>query len=321
MLFIFLCTIMWYEVKVWLFITDAQPWLHRWDLDMIQQAVDNEWLSEVIIWISCWNKSHTSTNPFTWDERKILVNKTIKEIKNCKCNQIFLIPDFWDNVGMISYIFENLPEFDYIISWDAWILKLMRDEWKKIAKFDSIWVVRWTTIRELIARNLMWRLKDYFSQEVVSYLKEIWASERLKKCFQKDMKNPSLAVDIVVFTKNGQIVLIKRKNPPYWVALPWWFVDIWETLIEAAERETMEEISVCVKIQKDDYLWYWDDPDRDPRAHVISHAFMGKITSWEPKAADDAKELIMFDPKDIDSVKFAFPDHKEMVLKALFMNR
>lgn len=29
------------------------------------------------------------------------------------------------------------------------------------------------------------------------------------------MKNPGLTVDVVAFTKNGQIVLIKRKNPPY----------------------------------------------------------------------------------------------------------
>ena len=308
-------------LKVWLFITSAQPWLHRWHLEAIQQAVDNEWLSEVIIWINCSNRNHTSINPFTADERRILVNKTISGIRNCVCNQFFLIPDFWDSEKWINYVLENLPKFDYIISWDSGILKLMEKKWKKIARFKIIWMIRWSTIRELIARDLMWRVEKFLSEEAVSYLKEIWAPVRLKKYFQKDMKNPSLAVDIVVLTKDGKIILIKRKNPPYWVALPWWFVDIWETLIDAAKRETMEEISVSVEIEKNDYLWYWDDPDRDPRAHVISHAFKGKIISWEPKAADDAKELIIFDTKDIDSVEFAFPDHKEMVLKALFMNK
>ena len=284
---------------------------------MIQQAVDNEWLSEVIIWISCSNRKYTSTNPFTDDERKSLVNMTIKGIKNCVCNQVFLIPDFWDDEKLIKYIFENLPKFDYIISWDSGILELMKKEWVKVAKFRVAWEIRWSTIRELIARDLMWRVENYLPQEAISYLKEIWASARLKKYFQKDMKNPSLAVDIVVLTMDGKIILIKRKNPPYWVALPWWFVDIWETLIDAAKRETMEEISVSVKIEKNDYLWYWDDPDRDPRAHVISHAFRWKIIMWNPKAADDAREIVLVKPEEIDNLNFAFPDHKEMVMKAM----
>jgi ADP-ribose pyrophosphatase YjhB (NUDIX family) len=40
-----------------------------------------------------------------------------------------------------------------------------------------------------------------------------------------------------------------------------------------------EETSVDVKIEKSDYLGYRDEPDRDPRAHAISHAFKAEITS------------------------------------------
>ena len=80
-----------------------------------------------------------------------------------------------------------------------------------------------------------------------------------------------------------------------------------------------EETSVDVKIEKSDYLGYRDEPDRDPRAHAISHAFKAEITSWEPKAADDAKSLVLVDPSEIDNLDFAFSDHKEMILKALSM--
>ena len=45
--------------------------------------------------------------------------------------------------------------------------------------------------------------------------------------------------------------------------------------------------------------------------------FKAEIISWEPKAADDAKSLIMVDPSEIDNLNFAFSDHKEMILKAL----
>jgi ADP-ribose pyrophosphatase YjhB (NUDIX family) len=60
-----------------------------------------------------------------------------------------------------------------------------------------------------------------------------------------------------------------------------------------------------------------DDPNRDPRAHNISRAFKGKIIGGELKAADDAKAIITIDPQDLDTINFAFPDHKEMILAAL----
>jgi ADP-ribose pyrophosphatase YjhB (NUDIX family) len=32
------------------------------------------------------------------------------------------------------------------------------------------------------------------------------------------------------------------------------------------------------------YLGYWDDPDRDPRAHNIAHAFYAKTVTGAPQA-------------------------------------
>ena len=303
--------------EVWLFITRAQPWLHKWHLDAIKQAINNEWLSKVIIWIGSSDKEYTTENPFTSNERKKLIEKTTQEIRDIIWNDIFLIPDFWDWNKRIKYILNNLPQFDYIIWWNPRVVELMQKAWKKVAEHKINYNIRWATIRQLIARNQMWKLNEYLSKEAIEYLNKISAPERLKKYFQNELKNPWLTVDIVAFTKNRQIVLIQRKNPPYWVALPWWFVDIWETLISAAKRETLEEISVPIEINKSDYLWYRDDPDRDPRAHNISHAFKGEITQWEPKAADDAKQIVLTHPENIESLKFAFPDHKEMIYKAL----
>jgi ADP-ribose pyrophosphatase YjhB (NUDIX family) len=307
--------------KTWLFITRAQPGLHKWHLDAIKQAINNEWLSKVIIWIWSSNKEHTSENPFTSEERKNLVERTSQEIMELVWSDIFLIPDFWDSKEWMNYILTNLPDFDYIISGNPWVVELMKKAWKKISTPKVNYIIRWTTLRELVARNQWWKLEDFISKDAINYLDEIWAPERLKKYFQNEMKNPGLTVDVVAFTKNGQIVLIKRKNPPYWVALPWGFVDVWETLIGAAKRETMEEISVPVNINKSDYLWYWDDPDRDPRAHNISHAFKGNIVDWDPKAADDAKSLIIVNSSEIDGLNFAFQDHKEMIAKALCMEK
>jgi hypothetical protein len=37
----------------------------------------------------------------------------------------------------------------------------------------------------------------------------------------------------------------------------------------------------------------------------------------EPKAGNDAKAVVRVAPAELDTITFAFPDHKEMILKAL----
>lgn len=67
----------------------------------------------------------------------------------------------------------------------------------------------------------------------------------------------------------------------------------------------------------DAYLGYWDDPDRDPRGHNITNAFLCSIESGELQAGDDAKAVVRVDPNDLETLPFAFPDHKEIISKAL----
>ena len=60
---------------------------------------------------------------------------------------------------------------------------------------------------------------------------------------------PSLAVDIIAFVGDTRkVVLIRRKNPPYGLALPGGFVNVGEACYAAAHREGMEEISVDIQL-------------------------------------------------------------------------
>lgn len=105
---------------------------------------------------------------------------------------------------------------------------------------------------------------------------------------------PLLTVDIIVELEDeaGQsIVLIERKNPPYGWALPGGFVDVGETLANAAVREAREEISLDVTLTS--LLGVYSSPQRDSRGHTVSAVYIARAKG-QPVAADDAVSVAVF---------------------------
>ena len=104
-------------------------------------------------------------------------------------------------------------------------------------------------------------------------------------------ETPLLAVDIIIELidrPDRPIVLIERRNPPYGWALPGGFVDVGESLEQAAVREAREETCLDVKLKI--LLGCYSSPQRDPRGHTVSPVYIAEA-SGEPRAADDAKNL------------------------------
>lgn len=134
-------------------------------------------------------------------------------------------------------------------------------------------------------------------------------------------ETPKLAVDCIVLVpiqKNGEstrngIVLIERKYPPLGYALPGGFVDVGETLKQAAIREMKEELNLDVTITNQ--VGIYDNPSRDPRTHVISVVFLAFARN-KPVAGDDAKKAFVWDYKTEKMPKFAF-DHSNIIIDSL----
>ena len=119
---------------------------------------------------------------------------------------------------------------------------------------------------------------------------------------------PSITADVIIempMLDDKPIVLIERKYEPYGWAIPGGFVEIGETVATAAKREALEETSLEVEL--DVLLGIYSDPKRDFRGHTACAVFVGNATG-KPVAADDARDIALFDPFNVD-VELAF-DHR-----------
>lgn len=117
-------------------------------------------------------------------------------------------------------------------------------------------------------------------------------------------RTPNLAVDVVIelLDRPGRpIVLIQRERAPTGHALPGGFVDIGETVEEAARREAREETGLEVRLTR--LLGVYSDPSRDPRGHTVSIVFVGTATGI-PRAGDDAGAVLVTDPARAPALAF-----------------
>jgi len=121
------------------------------------------------------------------------------------------------------------------------------------------------------------------------------------------LKTPLLTVDVIVRFQGG-IILIERKNPPPGWALPGGFVDVGESVEEAAVREAREETSLDVRLIEQFHVY--SSPDRDPRFHTVSVVFIGDGTGVL-EGRDDAARAAVFTADSLPSV-IAF-DHGRII--------
>ncbi len=154
----------------------------------------------------------------------------------------------------------------------------------------------------------------YQSHYIVSVIDTLTGSAM----FTYQYPHPAVTVDIVIFTLRDEelkLLLIKRAGKPFkgkW-ALPGGFVQLDESLEDAARRELQEETGVCGVFLEQ--LYTYGSPDRDPRERVITVAYYALIPSdrIEIRAASDAEAVGWFAMDELPKLAF---DHDEILTMA-----
>lgn len=142
--------------------------------------------------------------------------------------------------------------------------------------------------------------------------------------YSYEYPRPALTVDCVVFgldllNKNLKILLIQRKLEPFrerW-ALPGGFVQIDETLEEAAGRELQEETGLAgIYLEQ---LAAFSAVGRDPRDRVVTVAFLAlvKMNNLQLQADTDASDAAWFDFDNCPELAFDHEDILDMAIGRL----
>ena len=128
-----------------------------------------------------------------------------------------------------------------------------------------------------------------------------------------------LTVDVVIFTMQDKVLktlLVRRKYSPFqgvW-AIPGGFVELNESLEDAAKRELLEETGV--KNVYLEQLYSFGDVGRDPRGRIVTIAYYSLINSesLQLRADSDASEAMLFPVRKLPKLAF---DHDKIINYAL----
>jgi bifunctional NMN adenylyltransferase/nudix hydrolase len=282
---------------------------HNGHLNILQNI--SHLAKKTLVLIGSSTSPKTLKNPFTYYQRE----QMIRESTHIQYLEIDGIEDFtYDNNRWIAQVTHKVSQYadgdniaiagfdkdktsSYLKYFPQWDLVEQR-EYREIGT-----PINASDLREELYKGNLHYIKGNVPSPVLNFIVDMdWSYfikeyNELIKTKQKYGLGPFVTTDAIVI-QSGHILLIKRKDfgEDLW-AMPGGFLNINETLEQGVMRELREETGLKVpeKVLKGSILStkIFDDPDRDLRGRIITHAYVFKLDDREKlpriKGADDAK--------------------------------
>lgn len=164
-----------------LFIGRFQPF-HNGHLKVVQDL--SEEFSEVIIGIGSSQYGNKQDNPFTADERKKMIEESLKNI-DAKIFKIILIPDIHNPPKWVDHVLSIFSDFDVVISNNSLTKQLFSDKGYTVKETPLYNKEKYSgkEIRKRMIMSEQW--EDLVSPEVVKIIAEIDGVARLNELSTK----------------------------------------------------------------------------------------------------------------------------------------
>lgn len=160
-----------------LFIGRFQPF-HKGHLKVILEA--SKKYNEVIIGIGSSQYSDTNDNPFTYEERNLMIDKSLKN-KGINNYSIVSIPDIHNPPKWVDHVRSIISDFDIVLSNNDFTRHLFTEKGYSVKKTPLYNKDKFSgkVIRGRIRNDETW--ENLVPREVFKIIKKIKGENRIKK--------------------------------------------------------------------------------------------------------------------------------------------
>lgn len=166
-------------MKTGLFIGRFQPF-HKGHLHAIrfaQKEVDN-----LIVAVGSSQYVNTKDNPFSYDERREMIESTLKKEK-IKHFKVYPVSDIGDDNKWVFHLEKSLPKFDVVLTGNEFVRGLFKQKGIPVRYVNFLEGINGTKIRDLILRGKDW--KKLVPEESLNVIDHIDGIKRIILIFNK----------------------------------------------------------------------------------------------------------------------------------------
>lgn len=160
-----------------LILARFQPF-HLGHLHAIESA--RKKFDEVVIAVGSSNKKNSKENPFTFEERKEMIEMCVPNV------EVVGIEDMESDEDWCKSILQKV-EFDVVISNSSWVKKCFSGK-REVQDPDLLIpeLYNGTKIRKKMAKGEEW--KEFVPKKVSKFMKKIDGEKRIRKLAEKDLE-------------------------------------------------------------------------------------------------------------------------------------